>query len=215
MAEIVEKLKAAMRDYNAEEGEAWVKKGLTEGLDPVFLLEIVTSILQEVGDGFGQGNLFLPDLVAIAETTKRILPVLEESIISRGGKVKSRGTIVAGTVRGDVHSIGIGMVVALSRAAGFTVIDLGIDVTLEKFINAIKEYNPDILAMSALLTTTAPFQKKVIDALKEANMRDKIKIAIGGGAISQEFADSIGADGFRATAPLAVELFKEFVKKGD
>ena len=138
--------------------------------------------------------------------------VLEKAFKKTGKKRKTKGNIVAGTVFGDIHSIGITMVAALARAEGFNVIELGVNIKAEHFVKAIKEHKAHILAMSALLTTTAPEQEKVIKLLKRENLRDKVKVAVGGGAITQDFADQIGADGYRPTAPMAVELFKEFVE---
>ena len=121
------------------------------------------------------------------------------------------GTIVIGTVYGDIHSIGKTLVATLSAAAGFKVVDLGINITAEEFMAAIREHNPNILAMSTLLTTTAPEQAKIIKSLKEEGLREKVKVVVGGGGITHDFAEKIGADGYEPTAPMAVELFKKIV----
>ncbi len=215
MSEIIEDLQKALLDYDAEAAERLARQAVEEGLDPVMILHEITETSRQVGDAYSKGELWLPDLVGVAEAMKRALPVLEDKILASGKKLESSGTIVAGTVVGDIHSIGIGMVVALARAGGFKVIDLGVDVSPEKFLEAVREHEPDILALSALLTTTAPAQKQVIEALKEENLREKIKVVIGGGAITQEFADMVGADGYKPTAPMAVELFKSLMGKGE
>jgi methanogenic corrinoid protein MtbC1 len=214
MSNTVEELNKALLEYDADGAERLARRAIEEGLDPMVLLHEITETSRQVGDAYGRGELWLPDLVGMAEAMRRALPVLEEKILASGKKMESRGTIVAGTVVGDIHSIGIGMVVALARAAGFKVIDLGVDVSPEKFLQALREHKPDILAMSALLTTTAQAQKAVIETLKEENLRDRVKVAVGGGAITQEFADMIGADGYRPTAPGAVELFKTLAGRG-
>ncbi len=126
---------------------------------------------------------------------------------------ESAGTVVLGTVYGDIHSIGKTMVGSLLTADGFVVYDIGIDIPAEKFVEEVTTKQPDILAMSSLLTTTAPEQRKVISILKEAGLRDKVKIMVGGGAITQEFADEIGADGFETTAPGAAKLARKLVSK--
>ena len=137
----------------------------------------------------------------------------EEEIKNSGQKIKSLGIVVLGTVLGDVHSIGKQMVGTMLQAEGFTVHDIGIDVSAEKFINAIKIYDADILAMSALLTTTAFEQKKVMSTLVKEGLREKIKIMVGGGAVTEDFAKSIGADGYDPTAPGAAKLARKLIEK--
>ena len=215
MSNIIEELQKALLNYDAEGAEKLAGQAIEEGLDPVMILHEITETSRQVGDAYGRGELWLPDLVGMAEAMKRALPVLEDKILASGRNLESSGTIVAGTVVGDIHSIGIGMVVALARAGGFKVIDLGVDVSPEIFLEAVREHKPDILALSALLTTTAPAQKQVIETLKKENLRETVKVAVGGGAITQEFADMVGADGYRPTAPMAVELFKNLMAKGE
>ena len=139
------------------------------------------------------------------------MPILEEELKKTGAKRKVLGTVVAGTVFGDIHSIGKSMVCTLLVAGGFEVHDLGVNIKAEEFLEAMEKYQADILAMSALLTMTAPEQRKVIAALKEKGIREKVKVMVGGGAITAEFAESIGADGYDPTAPGAVELARRLV----
>jgi methanogenic corrinoid protein MtbC1 len=134
------------------------------------------------------------------------MPIIEEAIMARGIKRESPGAVVIGTVSGDIHTIGKSIVASLLTAAGFEVYDLGIDVPVEKFIAAIRDYRPDILAMSALLTTTAPEAGKVIDALEGEGLRDGLKVMVGGGAMTERLAKDIGADGYAPVAPGAVTL---------
>ena len=141
------------------------------------------------------------------------VPIIEEELKRTGAKRVLPGTVVAGTVFGDIHSIGKTMVCALLTADGFDVIDLGINVKADQFVEAVKKHRPDILAMSALLTVFASEQKKVIETLKKEGIRDEVKIMVGGGAISQEFADRIGADGYDPTAPGAVKLARNLIGK--
>jgi len=159
-----------------------------------------------VGDNFAAGECFLPELVAAAEAMQSAMPILEAEIKKRGGKRVSAGKVVAGTVFGDIHNIGKTILCTLLTADGFEVIDLGIDVPVDRFVAAVKEHQPDLLAMSALLTITAQEQKSVIEALRREELRQGVKVLVGGGAISDHFAESIGADGYDATAPGGVKV---------
>lgn len=211
--EIFENLKKSVIEYDAEGAVRWVRKAIDERIDPLKVVDALTAGIKQVGDGFGKGELWLPDLVGAAGVMQSAIPIVEEEIKKRGAKRETLGTVVIGTVYGDIHNIGKTMVSTLLIAEGFTVNDLGVNVIAEKFIEAIKKYKADILAMSSLLTTTAPEQKKVIDTLKKEGFRDKVKVMVGGGAITEEFAESIGADGYDATAPGAVKLAKNMVGK--
>jgi methylmalonyl-CoA mutase cobalamin-binding domain/chain len=173
----------------------------------------MTVAIRQIGDGFGKGELWLPDLVGAAAAMTAATPIIEEEINRVGATRESLGIVVIGTVYGDIHTIGKTMVATLLTANGFAVNDLGINVTAESFVQGVNEHKADILAMSALMTTTAPEQRKVIGALKKEGIRDTVKIMVGGGAITQEFADSIGADGYDPTAPGAVELARRLVGK--
>jgi methanogenic corrinoid protein MtbC1 len=211
--EILSNLKASLKNYKRDECSYWAKKAVEEGVDPIEALDALTEVMQEIGEGFTRCDLFLPDLVAAGKTMEAVIPILNEEIVRKGIKRKNLGTVVIGTVFGDIHNIGKTMVSTLLTAGGFSVHDLGINIETEVFITAVKQYNPDILAMSALLTTTAREQKVVIEALKNEGLRNKIKVMVGGGAINEEFAKRIGADGYSPTAPLAVELAKNLVGK--
>lgn len=212
--EIFENLKKAVIEYDAEGAARWARKAVAENVDPVAALNALTEAIRSVGDLFGQGKLWLPDLIAASETMSAATVILEEEIRRTGATKKSLGVVVIGTVSGDIHDIGKNMVATLLKAGGFEVHDLGINIQAETFVKAIVDHNADILAMSALLTTTASQQRKVIDLLTEKGLRDTVKIMVGGGGISKDFADSIGADGYDATAPGAVNLARKFVGQG-
>jgi methylmalonyl-CoA mutase cobalamin-binding domain/chain len=173
----------------------------------------MTVAIRQIGDGFGKRELWLPDLVGAAAAMTSAMPIIEEEIKRVGARRESVGTVVIGTVYGDIHTIGKTMVATLLTADGFAVNDLGINVTAESFVKEIAENKADILAMSALMTTTAPEQRKVIETLKKEGLRDRVKIMVGGGAITQDFADSIGADGYDPIAPGAVKLARRLVGK--
>jgi len=209
--DILHHLKNAMKEYNREEVITWTQKSVEGGIDPIKAIDVLTQVIQEVGDGFSRGDLFLPELIAAGSTMEAAMPILTGELKKRGLQRKSLGTVIIGTVFGDIHNIGKDMVSTLLTASGFSVQDLGIDVKAEKFISAVKERQPSILAMSALLTTTAKEQKVVIEALKKENLREKIKVMVGGGAIDQPFANSIGADGYAPTAPEAVVLARNLL----
>jgi corrinoid protein of di/trimethylamine methyltransferase len=207
--EVLEELKKAIVEYDSEGAASLARKAVQEKIDPIKALDAMTVAIRQVGDGFGKGELFLPDLVGAADAMSAATPIIEEEIKRLGTSRESLGSVVIGTVYGDIHTIGKTMVATLLTADGFQVYDVGINVTAEQFVQGVKKYKPDILAMSALLTMTAPEQRKVIETLKKEGLRDKVKVMVGGGAITQEFADSIGADGYDPTAPGAVKLARK------
>jgi len=209
--QILNNLKKALQEYDREGLIAWSTKAVEGGVDPLMAIGALTEVIQEIGDGFRRGDLFLPDLIAAGSTMEAGMAVLTAELKKRGLQRKALGKVVIGTVFGDIHSIGKDMVGTLLTAGGFLVQDLGIDVKAEKFVEAVKEHQPDLLAMSALLTTTAKEQKVVIEALKKENLREKVKVMVGGGAIDQAFANSIGAEGYAPTAPEAVTLAKSLL----
>lgn len=208
---ILEKLKKSIFEYDENGIKSIAESALKKGVDPIEAIDSLTEAITEIGERFNEGDLFLPELMLAAKTMNNAMPVLQDEILKRGLKKDSAGKIVIGTVFGDIHTIGISMVSTLLTSGGFEVVNLGCNVDADTFIEAVNKHKPDILAMSALLTTTAPQQKKVISTLVEKELRDKVKIMVGGGAITEEFAKEIGADGYESTAPLAVKLAKELL----
>jgi len=213
MDKILENLRKAIREYDKEGTEDWARKAVQEKIDPIKALDVMTVTIREIGDAFGAGELWLPELVGAATAMTAATPIIEEEIKRVGATRESQGTVVIGTVYGDIHTIGKTMVSTMLTADGFAVHDLGINVTAESFVAATNEHKADILALSALMSTTAPEQRNVIEALKKQGIRDKVKVIVGGGAITQEFADSIGADGYDPTAPGAAKLARTLVGK--
>jgi methanogenic corrinoid protein MtbC1 len=208
---VLEDLKRAILTYNQDLAQELAKKIREEKTDPLAALNVMTEAIREIGEGFRKGDLYLPDLVGGSSAMLSAMPIIEEEI-KRSGKDKGETiTVVVGTVYGDIHSIGKTMVSTLLIAGGFTVHDIGVNIKPDEFVNAVKKYNADILAMSALMTMTAPQQKRTIEALVREGLRKKVKVMVGGSAITEEFADSIGADGYDSTAPGAVELAKKLI----
>jgi corrinoid protein of di/trimethylamine methyltransferase len=208
----IDQLKKAVATCDPQLAGTAAEQAVAQGLDPLSVLEAMTQAIRLVGDGFSAGDLWLPDLVGAAEAMSAATPMIEDEIKKRGAKRKSLGIVVIGTVYGDIHSIGKTMVATLLAAEGFEVHDVGIDITATQFVEAVREYQADILAMSALLTSTAPEQRKVIEALRNEGIRDKVKIMVGGGAITAAFAESIGADGYDPTAPGAARLARALLR---
>jgi corrinoid protein of di/trimethylamine methyltransferase len=211
-AEMLVNLKKAVMEYNQTDATRWATKAIEEGIDPLEAADALIDGVKEVGYGYARGELFLPDLVGAANAMTSGIRPLEQEISRRGQKRKTAGMIVIGTVLGDIHDIGKALVATMLTAGGFSIIDLGVDVSPDRFLSSLDEHAPDILAMSSLLTTTAPEQRKVIEALQRQRLREKVKVMVGGGAITEEFARSIGADGYAPTAPESVGLAERLVK---
>ena len=184
--------------------------GIDSGLPPErMLFEALIPSLEEVGARFERGDWFVPEMLIAGKAMAGALDLLRP-LLAQGG-VESVGTFLMGTVKGDVHDIGKNLVNIMLEGAGFTVIDLGVQVPPEKFVAAIEEHKPDIVGMSAFLTTTMPMFKANINALEKAGLRDKVIILVGGAPVTQEYADVCGADGYAADAATAVRKAKEFV----
>lgn len=186
------------------------QEAIAENIDPQQIINnYMSPAMEEVGARFEAGEAFVPELLLAARAMKGSLellkPLMSENASARLGKV------VIGTVKGDLHDIGKNLVASMLEGCGFEVINLGVDISSEKFIAAIKEHKADILCMSALLTTTMTYMKKVIDALGVSGIRQDVKVMIGGAPISTTFATQIGADGYSDNANSAVTLAKSLI----
>ena len=187
-----------------------VKSEIEAGTDSLSILDDgLISAMDEVGKRFSDGELFLPEMLMAAQAMKAGLEVLKPHLSNFD--LLYKGTVVIGTVKGDLHDIGKNLVAMMMEGAGFKIVDLGVDISVEKFISAVKENQADMLALSALLTTTMPAMKDIIDALEEEGMRDGVKVIIGGAPVTQDFSRSIGADGYSPNAPGAVDLAKSLL----
>lgn len=178
---------------------------LEKGTQPKEILDqALTPAMDIVGEEYERGDRYVPEMLISAEAMKGAMAQLKPLLAAVG--VEPRGRIVIGTVEGDLHDIGKHLVAMMLEGAGFEVTDLGVEVTAEAFVQAVRERNPDVLAMSALLTTTMTSMPVVINALKEAELRDKVKVIIGGAPVTQAYADQIGADGYAPDAAGAAKL---------
>lgn len=194
----------------AEKVEELVKKALEENLLPKDILENgLIKGMDIIGAKFKKNEVYVPEVLIAARAMHAGMSILRPKLAEAG--VKNIGTIAIGTVKGDLHDIGKNLVKMMLEGAGFEVIDLGIDVSVDKFVEAVKEHKPNIIAMSALLTTTMVNMPEVIKALEAAGLREKVKIMIGGAPITQNYADQIGADGYSPDAASAVDNAKTFI----
>ncbi len=210
MNDLGTKLKDALIDFDIEGIVPLAKQALSAGDDPLGLINNLTEGIQFIGEQFERGELFLSQMVMAAETMKAALEIIEPAI-SNDYYRKSEGKVVIGTVEGDIHDIGKNLVKMILVTNGFEVEDLGVDVPVKVFIEKIREAKPDILAISALLTTTMPQIEEIIAALEAANLRDKVKIVIGGAPISPEWAKEVGADGYAPDMVTAVNVCRSML----
>ena len=187
-----------------------VNKTLSEGAEArAILVKGLIGGMSVVGERFGAGDMFLPEVLMSAHAMHQWLDIIKP-LLAKAGE-KALGGVVIGTVEGDIHDIGKRIVGFMLEGNGYEVTDLGVDVKAEAFIQAIEEHKPDILGMSALLTTTMPNMGKTIDLLKEKGLRSKVKVMVGGAPINEQYAKSIGADGDAPEAGSAVELVKKLL----
>jgi 5-methyltetrahydrofolate--homocysteine methyltransferase len=196
---------------NAKKAEEVTKAALAENVDPSEMVrKYMIPAMDEVGKRFECNEYFVPELLIAARAMKVSLELITPHLAKSGAE--PAGRVVIGTVQGDLHDIGKNLVASMLEGGGFQVIDLGVDVSPERFLEAVREKDGTILAISALLTTTMTIMKKVIEALEQAGIRQKTKVIIGGAPITQQFADEIGADGYSDNANGAVALARKLVK---
>ena len=209
----MEKLKEMILKGRAKETVEQVKKLLEGGADPGELLQqAMIPAMDEVGDLFQKGEYFVPEMLVAARAMQQGLAVLKPRLVASG--IEPIGKVVIGTVKGDLHDIGKNLVVMALEGAGFQVIDLGTDVAPARFVEAIKEHKPQLVGLSALLTTTMLAMKDTVKAIEDAGIRGQVKIMIGGAPIRQEYCDEVGAD-FYAPDPTAGRNFSRLVVTGE
>ena len=210
--ELVQQMFDDLYDGLKEEIEEGVRILLDRGWEPYRVLtEALVGGMTIVGQDFRDGILFVPEVLLAANAMKGGMAILKPLLAETGAP--RVGKMVIGTVKGDIHDIGKNLVSMMMEGAGFEVIDLGINIPVETYLEALEEHKPDILGMSALLTTTMPYMKVVIDAMKEQGIRDDFTVLVGGAPLNEEFATEIGADAYCRDAAVAVETAKEYVAR--
>lgn len=214
--ELFAKLKETLIEGDSEELVRLVG-GAIDKVDALALIEQgMMPGMTEVGNKFSEGEVYLPELLMAAEAWEEAMKLLKPKLAESGASLGKTGTVVIGTVQTDIHEIGKNIVGNLMTTAGFEVHDIGCDITASKFLARAEEVNADIIAVSAIMSTTIPYQKDIVDLLESKGVRDKYIVMVGGGVVTQEWADKIGADGYGELASDAVEVAKKLVlqKKG-
>ncbi len=210
MSELLEEISTAVIEGNLDDIVDLTEDALDEGMTAQEILDngLMTG-MDYVGVEFKAGNMFVPEVLRSAKTMQYSMDVLKPLLAEAGAKMV--GKVLLGTVKGDLHDIGKNLVGMMCEGAGFEVKDIGKDIEPDAFLEAIKDFEPDIVGMSALLTTTMRAMESTIKALEEAGLRDKVKVMVGGAPVTQAFADQIGADGYASNAASAADLAKQFV----
>lgn len=212
--DITEALRQALIKGEEETAVTTTRKALDANMPPLALIqEVIVPTLIEVGEKFEKLEIFLPELMAAGLAGSACSAVIEEVLAKQGVSMESAGTIVLGTVKGDIHDIGKNIVASLLKAHGYRVIDIGKDNPARNFIEAAEQNKADVIAASALMSITRAGCREIADLLREVGLKDKYPLIVGGGSLDQEYADEIGADGYSPTAAGAVELVKSLVGK--
>ena len=210
MHELLTNINQAIQERRKDDVIPSVKAAIDAGLDPKEIIDKgLIAAMDVVGREFSDGTIFVPEMLVSAMFMKEGLNLIKPLIAT--GSEDIQGTILIGTVKGDLHDIGKNIVVMLLEGAGFEVVDLGVDLSVEQVVKKVAELKPQILGLSALLTTTMPEMKKVIAALTESGFRRQVKVMVGGAPLNQEFAESIGADGYAKDAAEAVNLARRMI----
>jgi len=210
--DLYEEISAAVQKGDAVEVKALVEKALAQDLpvDKILNKGLIAG-MNVIGERFKAMDIFIPEVLVSARAMNMGLDIIKPLLAK--ANVKAKGKVVIGTVRGDLHDIGKNIVAMMLRGAGYEVIDLGADVPKEKFLENVKKESADVVAMSALLTTTMTYMREIIEELEKAKLKTRVKVIIGGAPLSQAYADKIKADGYAPDAALAVDLLKRLLKK--
>jgi 5-methyltetrahydrofolate--homocysteine methyltransferase len=210
MEEVLNKLFEAVLEGDFEGVKSNVQTALDANLDPTNILnDGMIAAMREVGNRFEAGDYYVPEMLIAARAMQSGMAILKPHLLQADRK--SSGKVLIGTVKGDLHDIGKNLVALMLEGAGFEITDLGVDVPIEDFVRVAQEQKPDIVAMSALLTTTMPMMKQTINAFETAGLRDKVKFIVGGAPVTETYAKQIGADGFSSDASRAVNVAKSLV----
>jgi trimethylamine corrinoid protein len=212
--EILRELSEAVTSYDQEAAKAAAQKAIDAGMPALEAVDLgLRPGINEVGEKFSRDEVYLPHLLMAADALKAGVEVLQRGISKEDLEKLRLGRVVIGTVQDDIHDLGKNIVGAMLTVSGFEVIDLGKDVSPEEFVNKAKESGADVIAVSSLMTTTMPYQRNVIEELDYQGVRDKFKVIVGGGPVTAEWAEKIGADGYSENASGAVEAVKRLVAK--
>jgi 5-methyltetrahydrofolate--homocysteine methyltransferase len=200
----------AILNGEKDDATAAVASAVAAGLDPAHILaDGMIAAMQEVGQRFESGDYYIPDMLVSARSMQAGLAVLKPVLLKNN--IQAAGKVAIGTVKGDLHDIGKNLVAMMLEGSGFEVLDLGTDVSVDKFVAVVQEQAPEVIALSALLTTTMPMMEATLQALDKAGLRQQVKVIIGGAPINQAFADRIKADGYAADASRAVSLVRSLI----
>lgn len=208
----IRKIKEAVVNGDVELTLGLIDKALQNGINPQFVvIQALGKGIEKIGERFENGRAYVPDLLLSVLAAKAALqalrPYMKEDAADRAG------TVIIGTVRGDLHDMGKNIVAAMLEGGGFEVVNLGVDIPIYKFIEAVKEYKADVLCLSALLTTTMTYMKDILDELEKAGIRKNVKVIVGGAPLSDDFARKIGADGFSPSAGEVVQVVRKLLGK--
>ncbi|MGZ8578059.1 MAG: cobalamin B12-binding domain-containing protein [Actinomycetota bacterium] len=212
MPDDVEILKQGLIAADMEPAVGAAQRLIDGGMDPKSVLEDAMAVAMfDLGEMWKRGEVFLPEVVASAEVFRACNAIVEPALLAQRGEADGGHLVVLATVKGDLHDLGKNMVAAMLRTSGFEVLDLGKDVSADRIIEAIRERTPVIVGLSALLTTTVPYQQTVIERLGTEGLRDRVKVMVGGAPVTPEWAERIGADGYANNAPEAVDIARKLV----
>ncbi|MEM2213674.1 MAG: cobalamin-dependent protein [Candidatus Nezhaarchaeales archaeon] len=209
----LERLLKSILDLNEEKALEITENLLTSNVDPLKILEVIKKAAEEIGGRFERGEYFVADLVMAGEILKGISEKVMPKLREVGRSRETVGKLLIGTVEGDIHDIGKNIVVTMAEAVGFEVVDLGVDVPPKKFVEAIKQHNPNIVGLSGLLTLAIDSMKKTVDAIRETGLREKVKIIIGGGRVDQYACEYVGADAWTNDAATGVRIMLKWVRE--
>lgn len=212
--EFLEELSKAILELDARKTLAYTRKALDLGLDPFDVIDRgLSKGMKEMGERFARGDVYIPHLVLAADIMNESLKILKPKLLQTKEREKTVTKVLIGTVQGDIHDLGKNLVATMLTASGFDVVDLGRDVPTKKVIEKVKEHKPDVVGLSALMTTTMLEQRKVVDSLKDTGLRNSVKVLVGGAPVSSEWAKEISSDGYAENALEAVKIAKLIVSK--
>jgi len=215
LSKIEKSLVRYVEQLDEENSIRLAKEVLNKGIDPLFLLDLMNEGMKRVGKLYDTRDYFIADLIMAGLIFRQVLELEEMTEFFHGSYNRKSGRIVLGTVKGDIHDIGKDILKYMLEAYGFEVIDLGVDVSRESFVKNVEKHNPDILALSGVLTSTVDEMKEVVNALVEVNLRDKVKIIIGANHLTKDLFKFIGADGFATDASVGAKLCREWMNVGN